>query len=856
MAMRPWFFFWTFWWLFVALTGFREPLAARVVQTQSDSLLSPVPDSLAVTDTLTPPPKSDIEGPVKYRAEKITFSMEHRRTFLEGNVIIQYQQMRLEAARVMIDWNRNTMVATGVADSTDSLGNPVYRGLPVFSEQGSEPIHGFRLEYDFKHQRGKVLEGRTNMEPGYYRGELIKKVGKKTLLVKDGYFTSCDSIEHPHYYFKANKMRIIMNKRAVAKPIYMYIADIPVFAIPFGVFPMEKGRRSGFIIPKFGTSSYGGRYLRDFGYYWAASDYWDVTLLSTFFERTGTVYSGEFRYRKRYNFGGNVVMHYAPRDVTTGQKKQRWSIQFSHQQKIGETMTLNGSGRFVSDRTFLKNYSNNLEHRLDQIISTNVNFSKRWPSSKNALNVSIRRNENLQTGELDYTLPNISFSHTQSDLIPFNPAKTPKKRWYHNITYNFGSNFKADGSKKLQSDSTFKKSQRMGWEHRGGLSLNFNLFKYFRYRQSVSFRELWVPQYYQYHWVDSLNMAVADTIRQPRARHIVNTNLGVTTTLYGLFEIPFGPLKLIRHKMDPAIRFTFTPDYTEPRFGYIQTFTDSSGRLRRYDRFAGSAFGGTPTGESRLMTISLNNLFQGKMIRNGEEKKINLFNWDLSTNYNFLADSLRWGEINSSLRTQATSKFNFTLTATHSLYKVGHGGYGRRNEFVWQNGFSLPRLVNLRINTGFRLTPPRREEKGKRPAAESDTAEVGLPTAGVEDLVRNQDIEMLRNLKFPWELSVNLVYNVNRSNVRAVRKDFTANVNARVQLTPNWRIQYSASFDLMNHEIAHQSFNIYRDLHCWEMSFNWQPNPAYSSFTFEIHIKEPLLRDIKLTKSSGGYLPL
>ncbi len=120
------------------------------------------------------------------------------------------------------------------------------------------------------------------MAPGHYRGETIKKIGKNTLLVKDGYFTSCDSIDDPHFYFRSNKMRIITGKRAMAKPIVMYIEDVPILAIPFGVFPMERGRRSGIIFPKYNISSYGGNSLRDFGYYWAASDYWDATLLANF----------------------------------------------------------------------------------------------------------------------------------------------------------------------------------------------------------------------------------------------------------------------------------------------------------------------------------------------------------------------------------------------------------------------------------------------------------------------------------------------------------------------------------------------------------------------------------------------
>lgn len=800
-------------------------------------------------DTVAASQKGELEGPVKYQADQIAFSVDGRKTFLYGHVKIEYQNMTLEAGRVTIDWNRNYMVATGIADSTDSLGNPVYQQLPHLLETGNEPIVGIRLEYDFKHQRGKVLEGKTKMEPGYYRGEEIVKVGKKTLLVKNGYFTSCDSIEHPHYYFKANKMRILMNKRAVAEPITMYIADVPVFAIPFGVFPMERGRRSGLIIPKYGESSYGGRYLRDFGYYWAASDYWDATLLGTFFENTGMAYEGELRYNKRYSFSGNVVGKFAPRDVTTGQKRQRWSLQFNHSQTLGQTANLNASGTFVSDKSFFQNYSNNLQDRLNQVISTNVNFSKRWPGSKNSVNVSIRRTENLQTGDLDFTLPRISFNHTQSNLIRYNPQKSAKKHWYHNIFYNYSSNFTANGSHKLQSDSTFRDSKRIGWQHNAGLSYNGKLFKYLKYNQSARVEELWVPSYYQYHWVDSLNTALPDTVLRPRARHTFSTKIGVSTTVYGLFEIPFLPVKIIRHKMDPSVSFSFSPDFSDPRFGYVQTFTDTSGRVRTFDRFANNPYGGTSSGEARRMNFSIRNLFQGKTIKNGEEKKIDLFTWNLNTSYNFIRDSLKWSDLSSSIRAKASKDFDFTFSATHSLYKFGHNGSGYRNEYVWENGFSLPRLLRMQVNARLHLAPPAKKDKQKpgTAAAGSDTTAYRGP-----DITRDEITEGLKAFSLPWDVNINVIYSMDRSNIHLVRKRLDANLSAKLEITRNWRVQYTANFDLINKQINYQSFHIYRDLHCWEMSFTWAPNPAYSYFTLDIHIKESALRDIKLTKSSAG----
>jgi hypothetical protein len=776
--------------------------------------------------------------------------VDGKKSYLEGDVKIQYLNMELEAGKVTIDWDKNLMRATGITDTTDSLGNPVYQDLPIFKERGNEPLYGQELEYNFKTQRGNVLRGRTSMPPGYYEGEQIKKIGKKTLLVQDGYFTSCDSIENPHYYYKSNKMRILTGKRATAKPIIMYIEKVPIAAIPFGVFPMEKGRRSGIIIPTFRNSSYGGNSLSNFGYYWAASNYWDATLLANFFEKTGMAYEGELRYNKRYSFTGNIQGRYAPKDVTTGESIPRWSVNFRHNQTINETTSFNAAGSFTSDPLFNQQFSHNQQDRLRQILTTDANFSKRWPSAKNSLTASVSRTENLQTDEVNYTLPRLTISHTQTTIIPYNSKSSTKKRWYHDLFYSYNSNFTSRGSKKLDTiDSTFIRDTDTGWQHNANLSFNSKIFKYLRYNQSIRFQELWVPEYLDYTFDETQNKAIPDTIKGFRARHTFSMNIGASTTFYGLFEIPLLPVKVIRHKMDPNITFSFSPDFRDPRFGYVQTFADTSGKKVEADRFTGNPFGGTSSAESRRMNISLNNLFQGKMIKDGEEKKIDLFNLNMNTAHNFLADSLKWSDIRTSIRAKATKDFDFTISTSHTFYKPNSDGRGKSNQYVWSNGFALPRLLNVQLNARLHLTPPQSKKEKKTivdTTAVADTVET--PLIGQDPITAG-----LKKFNLPWDVTANFSYNLSRSDINNISRRLTANIAARLEITRNWRIQYSSSLDLIKKEINYQSFNIYRDLHCWEMSFSWGPNPqGYSFFTFEIHIKEPALRDIKLTKTSSG----
>ena len=796
--------------------------------------------------------KSELEGPVKYTAESISFSVNGKQTFLKRNVRIEYQTMQLEAGQVHIDWEKNLMRATGIVDTTDSLGNQIYSQLPVFQESGNEPIHGKELEYNFKTQRGKVRRGRTSMPPGYYEGEIIKKVGKKTLLVKNGYFTSCDSIENPHFYYKSYQMRIITGKRAMAKPIIMYIADVPILGIPFGVFPMERGRRSGIIIPKFTNSSYGGNSLRDFGYYWAASDYWDATLLLNFFEKTGVTYEGEMRYNKRYKLNGNVNAKYAPKDVTTGDLIQRWSVDFAHNQTINETTSFNARGSFVSDQQFRQDYSHNLGDRLNQILTTDATFSKRWPSSKNSFTASFSRTENLQTGNIDYTLPRLNFNHNQSNIFNFDAKKTVKRKWYHDLTYAYNSSALSRGKKEVidqDTIQTIRRDQTYGWQHRVGLALNSKLFKYLRFNQNIQFEELWVPRYMDYTFVDTLNTVVRDTVNEFRARHTFNLSIGASTNIFGLFEIPFLPVKVIRHSMVPNINFSFSPDFTDSRYDYVQTFEDSLGRTLTLDRFTGNPFGGTPTSDSRRMNISVNNLFQGKVIRDGEEKKIDLFNLNFSTANNFLADSVNWSDLRSNLRASATKDLDFNLSTTHSFYKPNSSGTRNSNNFVWDDGFALPRLLNLQLNARFHLAPPPPEQK------EGAIPDTSVQSDSLEFIDNTTDAitEGLKQFKLPWDITTNFTYNINKTNAFNTTTRFDMNIAARLEITRNWRLQYSASINVKDKILNYQSFNIYRDLHCWEMSLSWGPNPhGYSFFTFEIHVKASALRDIKMTKSSGG----
>lgn len=795
---------------------------------------------------------TELKGPVHYKADTIEFSINRRFTYLKGNAQIKYLDMILDAARITIDWNKSELHAEAVLDSLDSLGNPVYKGIPTFQEKGTDPMKGLYMSYNFKTKRGSVFEGNTKMDPGYYKGKNIKKIGKKTILVRDGYFTSCEYINHPHYYFYSKKMWVTMNDKLAGKPVILYIEDIPVFYLPAVFMSIKRDRRSGIIFPKYGFSANGGRYLRDFGFYWAINDYMDATLLSSFYDRRGFIFSGNFRYKLRYKLNGKLDFDYAPRDLVTGKKRQRYRISFSHNQTVSETLSLSAQGTFQSDKQFNQDYYDQLELLLHQTITTTVNIRKKLPSINSSINISMRRTENLQNGNISQVLPSISFS------LPSRQIGKKGKSWYGNLSYSYSTFLESSYNKTLQLDSSYSTSKKSRWEHSFSLRDNLKVFKYFTLAPSLNAKELWVNEYRDYFWNDSTQSLDYVKKKGFLARHTFNGSINLRTTLYGLFEIPFGPLKYIRHKLDPSISYSFSPDFSSSTYGYFESFRDSSGNIIKGDKFAD--YGATPTSKAQTLNISVSNFFQGKMIENGEEKKIDILNWNLSTSYNILADSLKWSDIRSAFSTSLGKNLRLNGSMIHSFYEVNSSGTGKRNIYYYKHHKFPFRFVNANVSFGFSLNSDMfksKEEGNKEKKKENQKMKSEVPEEKIENIggisyiLQENNVEKLKNTDVKWNASFNFSYNYNKSNILNPTKSFNMNSNMSFQLTKNWKINSRANLDVTHKKINYIEFLVYRDLHCWEMNFTWRPLP-YSYFIFEIRVKANVLKDLKYTKRSSS----
>jgi hypothetical protein len=93
---------------------------------------------------------------------------------------------------------------------------------------------------------------------------------------------------------------------------------------------------------------------------------------------------------------------------------------------------------------------------------------------------------------------------------------------------------------------------------------------------------------------------------------------------------------------------------------------------------------------------------------------------------------------------------------------------------------------------------------------------------------------------------------VNKANPSTVTRTFGVNVSGNLRVSRNWNAGYRARYDILERTMVSQSFSFTRDLHCWEMRFEWTPDGPAAGYFFIIQVKSAALRDIKVQRTDYG----
>ncbi|MFY8161249.1 MAG: LPS-assembly protein LptD, partial [Candidatus Kapaibacteriota bacterium] len=383
--------------------------------------------------------KNGLDTILTYTAkDTVVYSFKKRKMSMQGEVKIDYQNRNLNSETVDVDFIDNTFYANPKYDSL----NKKYIGIPKFSEMG-EAYAGAAIKYNYKTNRGLISKGETELGEGFYYGESIKRINETDFFIKNGYYTTCDDPD-PHYYFGSSKMKMVANDQIYLDPLVFYVEDFPIFAVPFGLFfPTKSGRRSGLIVPSFFFSRDRGIVFENFGFYWAASDYYDMQLTSNIYTKGGYVLKNTHRWNLTDQYSGNANLEYGyTRFNPDSEYSQVWRFILSHNQTINPQERLNINLN-LSSSDYNRNTSTNLRERIQQNITSNASYFINF-DNQTSLSVSYNREQNIITDEyrqtlpITYNIPNIRLAKIMENDLNFSMRSSAN--YSNNKVQNIASN--------------------------------------------------------------------------------------------------------------------------------------------------------------------------------------------------------------------------------------------------------------------------------------------------------------------------------------------------------------------------------------------------------------------------------
>ena len=837
-------------------------------------------------DTLKFKLSSDtLSAQIEHTAEdSMVLDVDARKIMLYGKTELKYDDVQMNAPK--IEFDQETQLVTALM-GRDTSGN--VSGMAKLKQAETITVSD-SLKFNLKSQKGLTYSSFFQQDELFNFAEKVKKINAETFFASRGRFTTCN-LDTPHFAFRFSKAKFINKKLVVTGPVHPEFEDVPLpIYLPFGIFPMKKGRQSGIIPPQFTVNQDFGIGLEGFGYYKVISDMLDGKAWFDLYSY-GT-WRGNFQpsYRKRYRYSGTFNLSYqntqfAFKDDPDYQKNKSFFITWSHSMdskaRPGVSFSANvnaGSSKYLSlvpngsmtapgfqgqtsgGGNYLQpvNFTNQL--------SSSISYQKNWEGTPFNLSVNLNHNQNTSTKLINLNLPDIALM--MNTIYPFQQKESVgESKWFEKLGIGYSGNYKGQVA---FYDTAFQFRQlidtfQWGASHDIPITLSLPSLGPFQIAPSFSFKEREYAQKFYRTWnpaLEKLDTSIQKGFFSAREMYV---GLSFSTAVFGTYQAKKkeATIQAIRHVMRPQFSFNYKPDLMKP-FYYRQQ-VDKAGNKILFSSFDGSIFGPFSSGENGGIGFGLDNNLEMKVrskkdTGDAEMKKIKLIDgFGISSGYNMLADSFKLSTFNIYARSTLLEKINITANATLDPYKTDPTTGYRKNVYAWNQGkFSPGSIVNGNLNISTSLQSKKKDEKKEDDKLKDENLD-NLTNEQMQqqlDYIRRNPSEFT-DFNVPWTLS----FSYSLSFAKLLQPDYrfktqltsSLNFNGDFSLTPKWKFGANGFYDLSTMKLQSFTTFISRDLHCWQMSINVTPVGLYKFFNISISPKSGLLRDLKINRTRFFY---
>ncbi len=294
--------------------------------------------------------------PVTVTADTLDYDRTNDRYVAIGHVKIEQEGLRLEAEKVVLDNKTGEAAAEG----------------KVFLQDKGDIIHAEKMQININTRDGIITNGDIFIKKDNFhvKGDMIERKSETVYHVEKGRITTCDEEE---WFMKADVLNIDMERYATGRRLSFNVAGVPVLYTPYLLFPVR--RQTGFLLPEdFGYSSRDG-FIMENAFFWAISDYKDMTIYSDYRAKTANGTAVEYRYMNSRESMGEVYYKFFDQFHTS---ESRWNFQFRHLEEFAEDLSGRVDINVVSDEHYFYDLDKKFENRAKPYMDSNAFYVERW----------------------------------------------------------------------------------------------------------------------------------------------------------------------------------------------------------------------------------------------------------------------------------------------------------------------------------------------------------------------------------------------------------------------------------------------------------------------------------------------
>ena len=798
--------------------------------------------------------KEQIDDIVRSKADNIRNEVPKKMSYLNQNAEVSYQDMKINADYIQIDWDKGLIFARGKVDSTGKITEP------AVATQGGKKYEYSEFNYNYKTKQAIAYNARTEESEGVIVAEKTKKVNDSVFYLKRGKYTTDeyflkkkDTIAD--YYLLAPDIKLVKgkeNSKLITGPIQMYLEQVPTpLILPFAILPFSEKRMAGILIPSFGERQDVGFFLNSLGYYLPIGEHFDVKTYFDYYTKGSWNFRPEVSYRKNYKYNGSFRGEIGTtirgiKGLENYTKSSVYNIAWTHTQDTKANPFFNFSASVnITSNKFYNNTVNNShifnQSALNAQQNSTVSFTKRFLNLPITITGTGSYSQNFTTGLTDIRLPQLNVSTNQFYL--FKPKTGIRTGMLENITVNTGLQF-SNYVSGVKSGDLFTKTMwdnmQTGAKNNIALATNTTVAKFFTFSLGANIDNVATTKTISKNYNPVTNTLERNLNKNLTGYSTFSTSASLQTVLYGMLK--FGEkskIQAIRHMVTPSIGFTYSPDFGDPKFGYFKSYYDERGVLTTYSIFEGGMFGSPNQGLTQSIGFNINNNLEMKVRSKTDStgtKKVKIFeSLNISGGYNFAADKYKWSLI--SISTQ-TSFFQNKLSVNSNVlidpYQIVFIP-GQENGIRTEN-FGHFNIQSFSMNFSF---PLNNETFGKK----EDLATKYKTKGEIRNEVYYFDQDNYSRFNQPWTLNLNANYGYSKTNTRFGKSVASLGLDGSVKLTPYWSLSGNTHYDFVSKSLAYTRLGFSRDQRSFSFTFNWVPFGQYKVYDFFISIKANILKD-------------